>query len=91
MSWCDNEREHERDGREAFRRFHRSDYEEAKRDRYGDDCKAAFVRGYERAEYDDRLERQQREEQEEIDRQRALESARRRQEEEEVCENQWPL
>ena len=47
---CDDERLHERDGREAFRHRDWHAYGEACRDRHDDDCKAAFARGYERAE-----------------------------------------
>jgi hypothetical protein len=58
VSWCENQREHERNGRYAFERHNYSDYREARRNRYEDDCKAAFVSGFERAEREDRKARE---------------------------------
>lgn len=64
-SWCDNEREreHEREGRDDFRRRGSYGYDHQKYwDRNVDACAEAYMRGFDAERRDDERRREEREE-----------------------------
>ena len=65
MSWCDNEQEHEEEGREEYRSGGYFGYDDEKeRNRWSDPCAEAYMRGLERSRREG-VEEQQRLEEEE--------------------------
>lgn len=91
MGFCHNEYEHEREGADDFRwRGHYGMDRDKQRDRNEDDCAAAYVRGFERAERQDRQRRE--EEEAEQRRQERIAAKRRdmeRQQEDEYLYDEW--